>query len=176
MTTDHMDLRARLSSYTALGAQEMPVPLIDVAELLAAYDALVAAGTKPKKATGYTPEFEQMWAEYPKRGNHSKAGAFSQWKKRIKEGDSIEVMIEGMRRFALVMVAEGRANDKILHAETFFGPTKRYEDEWIVPRADVRRIATDRRTAPAESTEQAVARKQRWGLTPSAIGDDDAPY
>lgn len=180
MTTDYKNLRTRLASYTALGANTMPVVCIELAELLAAYDALLAAGSKPKKANGYTPEFEQMWTEYPKRGNHSKAGAFAQWKKRLKEGDSIETMIEGMRRFALVMVAECRANDKILHAETFFGPTKRYEDEWIVPRADARHAPGGRREVIKESDAERTARRELWGipdLPPSSTesGGYDAP-
>lgn len=176
MSADHKELRDELVHAKEVRASSVRVSCVDLAELLAAYDALVAAGAKPKKATGYSAEFEEAWAEYPKRGNHSKAAAFKCWNTRLKEGASMESMVEGMRRFAAVMVAEARPSKMVMHAATFFGPDKRYEDEWIVPRAEVRRALPDRRTTPPEAPEEAEARRKRWGITPSAVGDGDAPY
>lgn len=166
MTTDHMELRsvAILSMQcdsAPLGETKITVSIIDVLEVLHALEQLRTPAAPKGK---YSAEFEEVWGEYPKKGNHSKAAAYKAWNARLKAGASMEAMVEGMRRFAAVMAAEGRDNSKIMHAATFFGPDCHYESEWVVPRAEVRRVIPDRREVIKETDEQRAANRNLWGI------------
>lgn len=176
MSVDHIELRAAaVFKPGTIEFGSVVVSRVDLAELLTAYDALVAAGRKPKKATGYSAEFEAAWSEYPTRPGNSKAAAYKAWKARLTAGATVLEMIEGTRKYAIYCKVEGTEPQYVKQAATFYGPGEHFSADWT-PRAEQRRANPDRRTSPPESPEQAAARKQRWGLTPSATGDGDAPY
>jgi hypothetical protein len=145
MTTDHMDLRAAASPDSIELGGKVFVSPIAIAELLAAYDSLVAAGSKPKKATGYSPEFEEAWSEYPTRPGNSKAAAWKAWQARLKAKVSPETLVEGVRKYAAYCNAKGTEAEFVKMASTFFGPAEHYAADWALPREVVRRQLPDRR-------------------------------
>lgn len=152
---DHMDLRTRLAQYTALNADTVPVPLIDLAELLAAYDALAHPAEPQGK---YSAEFEEAWAEYPKRPGASKAATWKAWQARIKAKVSPEAMVEGARRYAAYCKAQRTEPGYIKQPATFFGPGEHYDADWGVPRAaEPRRQLPDRRPLPADDQKAAAS-------------------
>lgn len=91
-----------------------------------------APSEKPK--SHYSEEFEQAWREYPKRaGGNSKADAFKAWTARIKSGATAQELTDGVRRYAEYVTAAGKLNTEFVkQASTFFGPSRHYEEQWIV--------------------------------------------
>lgn len=160
MTTDHMELRARLSSYTALGAQEMPVPLLDLAELLAAYDALRAGTTVKRGKKEYPVEFSAAYDAMKEAGAKWREGStlaatYDQWKKRIKAGADPEQMLEGARRYGAYIKATA-GEPKM--AQTFFGPGEHYSADWSLPTArTANRIFPGR---PSRQDQQQLANEE----------------
>lgn len=104
-------------------------------------DPILAGLSEQKKRIAtdiFPPEFEQMWAIYPKRaGDNPKSSAYEQWKKRITnavKGDNAEVMFDGVQRYAKYCHSTDRiGTEYVLQAKTFFGPNRRYADEWAAP-------------------------------------------
>ncbi|VXC76868.1 hypothetical protein YERSI8AC_180092 [Enterobacterales bacterium 8AC] len=82
----------------------------------------------------YTPDFEAAWLEYPRRpGSPDKHGAFKAWNARLRDGVTAETMMEGVRRYAAFVVATGKSGTEFIkQAKTFFGPSRHFEDEWLV--------------------------------------------
>ena len=74
----------------------------------------------------YTEEFDTFWNEYPRSTN--KRGAFKAWTARIKEGATAESMIQCAKHYATKTAADKTEPAFILHAATFVGPNRRYED------------------------------------------------
>jgi hypothetical protein len=101
---------------------------IDLAELLAEFDALTNVGTAP--ASKYTPEFEAAWSAYPARPGASKAATFKAWKARLKSGATAQQMIEGAAAYAAYCKAERTEPQFIKQAATFFGPGEFYAADW----------------------------------------------
>lgn len=147
MTTDHMDLRTRLAAYVALDADLVPVPRIDLAELLAAYDALKVGATVKRGKKEYPADFSAAYDAMKDAGAKWREGstptaAYDQWKKRLKSGADPEQMLEGARRYGAYIAATA-SEPKM--AQTFFGPGEYYTAEWAISRTAIRRMLTDRR-------------------------------
>ncbi|MES2349114.1 MAG: hypothetical protein V4641_16255 [Pseudomonadota bacterium] len=158
MQTDYMELRAAILPHRQRIDGRVEVKTLDLAELLAAYDALVAAGTKAKKAAGYSAEFEEAWTEYPTRPGNSKAAAYKAWSARLKAGATVLEMIEGTRKYAIYCKAEGTEPQYVKQAATFYGPGEHFAADWT-PRAAVRRLLPDRREQKkADTNAEALAR------------------
>ena len=85
-----------------------------------------------KPFSGYSPEFEKAWAEYPKRPGASKADSFKAWSARIKAGAEAVSMIAGVSRYAAYCAKMGTEPNFIKQPATFFGPGKHYESDWTV--------------------------------------------
>ncbi|EJY6244173.1 helix-turn-helix domain-containing protein [Escherichia coli] len=85
----------------------------------------------------YSPEFEQVWQEYPKRaGGNSKSAAFKAWKARLREGIKPETMLDGVRRYAAWVRATGNTGTQFVkQASTFFGPDRHFDESWQQPAA-----------------------------------------
>lgn len=174
MNTDHMELRAAVSSTGSALRDIQRYPTITIsrvllAELLAAYDALLHAGTKKIKAATYTPEFEEAWDAYPARPGNSKAAAFTAWNKRLKAGATPQQMIEGTIQYAAYCKIKGTEPEYVKQAATFFGPGEHFAADWTERRA----LVTIRRTVtPAQEPEaDRAARRTRWGLPMDAVED-----
>lgn len=96
--------------------------------------------TPPKAVPAKRPEYDQVfveaWAAYPKRPNNSKPGAYRQWLLRVGEGVDALDMLEGTRRYARFVEAEGTEPRFVKHAETFFGRDRHFENDFTpsIPR------------------------------------------
>ena len=102
---------------------------------------------KPRSSqVKYPPEFENVWAEYPKRvGANPKKKALSAWFARgdaatFTTGDPFEE--ENTEKFRMLMGAiaycqfcDATIEDKryVMQACRFFGPDKFYEESWEIP-------------------------------------------
>ncbi len=109
------------------------ISTIDLAELLAAYDALAGATAKP--ASKYTPEFEEAWSLYPSRPGASKAATFKAWAARLKAGATALEMIEGTAQYAAFCKAERTEAAYIKQPATFYGPGEHFAADWTPRRA-----------------------------------------
>lgn len=83
----------------------------------------------------YTSDFETFWQEYPTRaGGADKMGAFKSWKARLKEGVDANMMLAGAKRYALFVSATNKIDTEFVkQAKTFLGPSRHYEEAWIIP-------------------------------------------
>lgn len=162
--SNHEALRAAVALHEKLaGGRLLTIEFMDLAELLAEFDALRAAPGKPAKGA-YSPEFESAWADYPTRPGNSKAAAYKAWKARISAGASAEEMLAGTAKYAAYCKAMKTEPGFIKQAATFYGPGEHFSADWTVPRTEVRRVTPDRRVAPEETDQQRAERRNRWGL------------
>lgn len=88
----------------------------------------------------YPDDFERAWGEYPKRsGDNPKRRALKAWGARRKQGHTPEVMIAGVRRYALWVKFTGKEGTELVkQAATFFGPDEFFlHDYAVAPAAQV---------------------------------------
>lgn len=87
---------------------------------------------KHKNPLSYDSVFEEAWAEYPKRPGNNKAEAWNQWLRRLKDGTDPLDMLEGTRRYRRYVDAQPEEYSRrwVLMARTFFGPARRFADDW----------------------------------------------
>lgn len=80
---------------------------------------------KTRKSKVYTPEFEEIWAIYPRQEN--KAGAFEAYNGRLRD-DKVpyEVLFKATQNYAKLRAKEEKKFTML--PKTFFGPHRRYED------------------------------------------------
>jgi len=83
---------------------------------------------KKQRKNSYPADFETFWAAYPPRPGHSKRRALRAWKARISDGVSPEAMTAGATKYAASRA--GKDPTFTMHASTFLGPDRRFEDEW----------------------------------------------
>jgi len=103
---------------------------------------------KTRKAKVYTPEFDALWAIYPRKEN--KPGAYEAYNGRIKD-DKIpyEVLLRATEAYAKLRANE---DDKFtLQAKTFYGPNRRYED--YLPKVEEMSSLTEAQLVLAEIYE-----------------------
>lgn len=113
----------------------------------------VSLSPTPKQQTPATDAvFVEAWAVYPKRPGSSRADSYKQWIRRVKEGVDPLDMLEGTRRYARFVDAEGTEPRYRKQAQTFYGPGKHFENDWTP-------------SQPADSLSQRVA---------ELIADEDA--
>lgn len=72
--------------------------------------------------------FAELWAAYPRRkGTNSRKAAEKCWRARLKEGESPDAMIAGVRQYAAHCKAEGKVGTPfVMQASTFLGPNRHY--------------------------------------------------
>lgn len=138
-----MDNHKRLREAADSAAPMVSVNRMDLVELLHELDCVRLDGALKLAKQQYPADFEEAWAQYPKRPGNSKADAFKQWKARIKAGATPEQMINGVLAYAKYCRIEGTEPSFIKQAATFFGPGKHYEADWTPARR-----ATDRGLVP----------------------------
>lgn len=78
--------------------------------------------------------FAEAWLHYPKRsGGNSRSAAIKAWNARIKQGVSPDVMLAGVKRYALWCAANNRVGTSFVkQAVTFFGPDEHYLEDYAV--------------------------------------------
>ena len=74
----------------------------------------------------YTDEFQTFWNQYP--NNKGKREAFKCWLKLIKEGTTPEHLTGCAINYAAKTRTDKTEMSFILHASTFLGPNRRFED------------------------------------------------
>lgn len=121
----------------------------------------------------YPPEFEAVWQEYPRRpGSPDKLGAHKAWLARRREGVTAEIMLDGTRRYAAFVVANGKSGTEFIKlAKTFFGPSRHFEDDWYVnPEGANHAKNTDPTNQRGSAVQQVIdaqnAERRRQGLAP----------
>lgn len=182
MTTERMEKHSAIRDAVVAGEHGVVlVRQIDLLELLAEFDMLDASSTK---TSGYTPEFEAAWSEYPKRPGNSKAAAFKAWKASLKRGATVELLIEATRAYAAYCKAKRTEPEYIKQAATFYGPGEHYAADWTVQKGP--NLAPDARwpfpassqgRAPLAQQQAAAneeAKRRLFGSQPS--GDDDMTF
>lgn len=80
--------------------------------------------------------FDEAWEAYPRRPNNSKTAARKAWDARLKAGEDPHLMLEGARRYAAYVAAEGTAPRYVKQAKTFFGPDEWYKTDFGAPNGD----------------------------------------
>lgn len=93
--------------------------------------------TVGRKATppDVPPEFDQVRQRYPKRaGSQPWPNALRAIRARLGEGHTWQELIAGVDRYAAFVRATGKERTEIvLQAATFFGPSKRFLEEFTLP-------------------------------------------
>ena len=89
-------------------------------------------GASGKKLPPFDSLFEEAWAVYPKRPGNNKAEAWTQWLRRVAQGEDPLDLLEAARRYGKWCEKQEWRDGRrgILMARTFFGPAKRYADDW----------------------------------------------
>jgi hypothetical protein len=120
----------------------------------------------PKTLSGDSG-FEDAWQRYPKRsGNNPKADALRAWRARLAESIQAEALIEAVVRYSASCEAEGITGTKfVMQAATFFGPSKRFEQEFPLPKNNgsahgkFNQFADDRTEIDRSKSDEAMARR-----------------
>ncbi len=74
----------------------------------------------------YTEEFLTFWEAYPR--NTNKRGAFKRWLKLIKDGVAPDLITRCAANYAAKIKTDKTEINFMLHAATFLGPDRRFED------------------------------------------------
>lgn len=83
----------------------------------------------------YPNWFEQLWQIFPKRaGGNPKNKALKALNARIKQGDTLEDIYQGLIRYKNYCEAMNLIKTPyVKQAATFFGPDQSYLEEWEIP-------------------------------------------
>lgn len=103
----------------------------------------VAKQDKPAKQTKpvtvrreYSEAFEAAWKAYPPReGDNPKGKAYTQWCKRLEEGESVETLMAGVARYAAYCKTR-QIRKYVQQGSRFFGEDKPYLNTWTVLSAE----------------------------------------
>lgn len=105
----------------------------------------------------YTDDFLRCWFKYPKRaGGNNKQLAAKAFSARLKAGNSVIDMEAGLDRYIkLIRATDRERTEYVLQGSTFFGPSNRWEDDFLIP---VRRAAD---MSVTEHNQAAIAEAMR---------------
>lgn len=113
-------------------------------------DRLLELLDKPKRevkrsVSDYSPEFEEIWQIYPKRtGSNPKRSAYIAYQARIKAGETLSVLRDGVVAYRAFCDAKGDTGSSyVMQAVRFFGPNKEYLQDWIAPAQKARKPASE---------------------------------
>jgi hypothetical protein len=83
-----------------------------------------------------TQNFERLWLKRPRRaGNDPKRDALRAFNARIKEGEQVKAIEEGLKRYRLFCERTGKIQtEKVQQFKTFLGPSKNYLQDWALPK------------------------------------------
>ena len=111
----------------------------------------------------YPEIFEDLWGLYPRRiGNNPKRKAFNAYNARIKQGNTHQDMIDGLKRYKRFCEVSGTINTSyVMHVSTFLGPDENFLEDWEPPKAEI-----------VETIEQ---KGRRLGINPG-IGESMDAY
>lgn len=83
----------------------------------------------------YTPEFERLWASYPKRlGSNSKRAAFKAVEARLRQGHTYDQLQAGTLAYAIFCEETDRIGTEFVkQAASFYGPDLHFLEPWDLP-------------------------------------------
>src|SRR5699024_1435701 len=70
----------------------------------------------------YSPKFEALWKEYPRKVD--KGAAYKAYQARLKEGYTDEQLLKATKAYASYCRREQKEEKYIKHGSTFYGPTR----------------------------------------------------
>ena len=116
-------------------------------------------------SSNYPPEFELLWAKYPKRnGGNPKQNAFRAWKARLKEGEQPARIETGVLKYCSWCAEQNVINTGyVMQAARFFGPNKEYLTDWSPPEPKPQSIPSLNRPEELVSFGQSVGIEARPG-------------
>ncbi len=96
----------------------------------------------------FQKDFEVLWNEYPLKINRK--GAYEAYKARVLEGEDKKELLTAVRRYATDCKIFDTEEKHIMHASTFLGENRRYEDyldrnreRWFSNKPKCRIVAED---------------------------------
>jgi len=94
-------------------------------------NALQSPSSSPSSNNNYTADFDLLWKAYPKRhGGSNKVGSYRCFLGHLKAGVAYDVMLEGVKRYALKCLADASVGTKyVKDCKTFLGPDKYFLDD-----------------------------------------------
>lgn len=93
-----------------------------------------AARNAPRVNESEEPqEFTLAWMQYPKReGGNPRKRALKAWRARIREGADPKEILQGLDRYRRYCEAKGIVGTSyVMQAATFFGPDRRWQEDWV---------------------------------------------
>jgi hypothetical protein len=77
-------------------------------------------------------DFLAAWEIYPDReGDNPKRKAYGCWKARIADGESVQAMLDGTKRYAEFSKAKGNVGTSfVMQATRFYGTDRAYRNPW----------------------------------------------
>lgn len=97
----------------------------------------------------YPPDFEQVWQAYPNRGrtkgaNDNKIAAARAYSQRIRQGHSLQEIMQGVEAYAEYIQAQGHEGTPyVKQCATFLGPDCHFLCEWEAPEKKSGQPTTD---------------------------------
>lgn len=93
---------------------------------------------KQQAAIEIEADFAIAWPLYPKRPGANRANALKAYVARRKQGATAEELLEGTQRYAAYCAGRAEHDPSwstsfVKQAESFFGPSKHYLDDWTDP-------------------------------------------
>ena len=82
--------------------------------------------TKKKNTKEYTPEFLEFWDTYPRK--EGKEAAYAQWNARLKQGEDLQVMLQGALEYKHEKAKAGTEAEFIKLPSTFLGIRHHYRE------------------------------------------------
>lgn len=124
----------------------------------------------PLDKNRYPDWFETLWKAYPPRiGSNGKKSAFNAASARLKEGHTVDELLQAVERYTLYLRAtKNYGTQYVKQASTFFGPDEHIKNPW-------------RYAGAKQSTTQSAPRiddnDESWAYgSDTAGGGDNQPY
>jgi hypothetical protein len=132
----HQQIRAKRAKYPMPSESDSTCnQLISDAPVIQSNPIQSESNPNPIQSAGKkaSPQFEQAWTEYPRKGDTNKRGSLKAWNARVSDGEDPDAMLAGVIRYAAYCRAMQTENAYIKQPATFFGPDKHYLTSWEIP-------------------------------------------
>ena len=106
--------------------------------------------------------FLEAWEAYPQRPGASRKDSLKAWRARIASGVAPEIIIAGVKRYAVYVKAKPTDPEFIKQPATFFGPSEHYLADWQVYAA--RAAPAQQNLAAAQKAANDEAKRRLFGV------------
>ncbi len=105
----------------------------------------VDKGTTNAKRGEYSPQFEALWLEYPKRAGANKAQCYRLVTGHLNAGITFDIIASGTKRYKKYIVAKGWVGTEFIKTpQVFYGRDRHFLSDWEVPKAPNGLVPMDR--------------------------------